>query len=379
MAWQRVHLPLLVPAPEQIRHTTILDSGRYSPLANVSPLIPLLPVINSDIDRNSSSRDYRLGAATLWNDPMNIHNIAAYADYGIASKEFGGEAAYVNNYLPVTVALHAGYSLGFERIVADSAYFQRNRIIELMGEYRLNHPDRFDVSHTFSLLAGWRRLEPWNHLLLPDSVRPVDVTQARLRGGYMFLSPHEFVNVSVEHAEHLAGADITYTRADINGAARYDLQAFDIVSTINAGAVWGDMLPQEFLGLDKNDQLEGGFKLSNFVSPGYLRSNYRVRGTRKYMYGDRVAVGNIGLETELSVVEQLVPLLSYLRPSTLIFVEAGSAWYSDRTSLGDIPVVAGYGIELRSRLLLNLFLTAGLAYSFDDDHPDFYVRFVTGI
>jgi Tol biopolymer transport system component len=379
MAWQRVHLPLMVPAPELIVHAARLDSGRYSSLANVTPLVPLFPLVNSDIARSSAERGYRLGAATLWNDPMNIQNIGAYVDYGFVSKEFGGELAYVNNYLPITVALHAGYALGFERIVADSAYFQRSRVIELMGQYQLNHPDRFDVSHTFSLQAGWRRLEPWNHLLLPDSVRPVDVTQAKLRGGYMFLSPHLFVNVTGEHAERISGADITYTRADIHSAARIDLPAFDIVSALDVGALWGDRLPQEFLGLDRNDQLEGGFRLSNLISPSYLRNNYRVRGTRKYMYGDRVAVGSIGVETELSVVEQLVPLLSFLRPSTVVFVEAGSAWYSDRTSLGDIPIIAGYGVELRSQLLLNLFLSAGLAYSFDDAHPDFYVRFVTGI
>jgi hypothetical protein len=374
-----VHLPLLVPAPDQIGHAAILDSGRYSPLANVSSLVPLLPVVNSDIARNTGERGLRVGGATSWNDPMNIHTFTGYVDYGPVSKGFGGEFAYTNNYLPITLALHAAYSLGFERIVADSAYFQRNREIDLLAQYRLYHPDRFDVSHTFSMLAGRRGLEPWNQLLLPDSLRPVDVTLAMLRGSYMFLSPHEYFNISVEHAAHLSGAAITYTRIDAHTATRFDLPIFDIVSAFDVGLLWGDMLPQEFLGLDKNDQLEGGFRLGNLASPSFLRSNYRVRGTRKYMYGDRVAVGSIGLQTELSLVEQLVPIISFLRPSTVLFVEAGSAWFSSRTKLSDIPIVSGYGIELRSQLLYNLYLSAGLAYSIDDVHPDFYIRFVTGI
>jgi Tol biopolymer transport system component len=382
LVWQSARLPLRVPAPSEITAAAISDSGGYSALAHIQPQILALPIASSDISRDGGRREARFGLATAWSDPMVIHSIIAYMDYGIASHEFGGEFYYLNNYLPFTITGHIDYSLGFERVVADSAYFQRNRTGELSLEYATHGADALDITHHFSLMFSRRNIEPYGVTRTADITRtPVAAKLTELLAGYRYSSNDYFLSASFRRAEPALGSELRYNRLDAHAAAKLSFSDDDaIVAQAGGTAQWGEQLPQEFIGLDRYDQLQGGFNLPTLLDLRSIQGSYRVRGIRRYLYGDRVMTGSIGLQTRLEFLENLLPLLSAFQPHTLLFAEAGSAWFSDSTSLKEIPILAGYGIELRSQLLPNLFLSAGIAFEMiARPRRDLYVRLSAGL
>ena len=165
------------------------------------------------------------------------------------------------------------------------------------------------------------------------------------------------------------GSSIQYNRA--SGLTAWEIPFGDwsdqsLLVRVEGEAQWGAQLPQEFVGLDEFDQFQQGFSIFS------IQPNHRVRGVTRYTYGDRVAVGSIGLLQPFGE-----PSLGL---STLIFAEAGAAWFGQQTALKDVPLLAGYGAELRLPFLNSYVATFGIAFEMiQKPRRDLYFRLVVGL
>jgi len=374
MAWRTVKLPLVTPPAGDIARAEVEDLGGYSSLVHIAPTLPILPWYGGDLARSGDKEGSRLGIYSLWNDPMSIHTLLGYADYGTASRTFGGELTYINNYLPVTITLNAGNFLAFEDKIADRSYYQLKRSGSIAITKTFTSENSLRSFDQFTISGGFRSLEPWNleaFAGLPAGQVPVPAKIAEIGVNYLHLSPHLYINGSFRRAEPALGSTHQYSLLEGHTAFTIpfgDDSPIALRGGIDAGAQWGAQLPQEFLGIDAYDQFEGRFNLATFGA------NYRVRGVRRYIYGDRVAVGSIGIQHDLA------PFPSAGSPKLLLFAEGGSAWYAAKTSLKNIPIIGGYGAELRLPLLPGIWLTGGIAFEMKDrPRRDLYLRFSLGL
>lgn len=381
IAWQSARLPLRVPAPSQIGPAAISDSGSYSSLLNIKPAVLAFPIAASDISRDGLERGTRFGLVTAWSDPMVIHTLIGYLDIGAASQEPGGEIYYLNNYLPFSIGMHLDYSLVFERIVADSAYFQRNRSAELLVEYFTHDGDALDVLHDFMLIASRRNIEPFGLVRTGDVTRtPVAVKLSELLTGYRYMSNDYFLAATFKRAEPALGSDLKYNSLEAHAAAKLSFSDDDaLVAQVNGQAQWGTNCRRSSSGWTSTISFRGIRPAGAYRLP-FITEQLPGEGIRRYVYGDRVFTGSLGWQTRLEFLENLLPLLSVFRPHTMLFAEAGSAWFADSTSLKDIPILAGYGVELRSQLLPNVILSAGIAFEMiAKPRRDLYVRLAVGL
>lgn len=376
-AWRSVRLPRQVPPAPEIAAAGTSGPQEYSSLLAIRPLIPLLPQVLPDLSRDGADYSVRLGAATIWNDPMGKHLLLGVADYGLASGEPAGEIYYVNNQLPFSITFHGEYTLGWEGHLSEGRYdyYQRNRNVGLELGYQLPAPDITTVGHEFWLGAGSRNLEPWaiapnsgsdrvdQGILLSDSsLRGLRAHLTELHAGYRYSSRMLLVQGSYLRAEPGLGSDIGYHHLRLTGSFRVPLfgnEGFAILGNADGMAHWGAQLPQERVGLED-------YQFFRYAWTGILMlpramSNYSMRGVDAYIYGDRVFIGSLAIQTRLPVLERLLPILAPLRPQVLIFGETGAAWYAAETEIGAIPFVASAGAELRAETLSNVWASFGAA------------------
>lgn len=139
-------------------------------------------------------------------------------------------------------------------------------------------------------------------------------------------------------------------------------------------AGWGEIPIQEFVGLDPHDDFSGGFDLFTqvervlVVQPTPLRQ--RVRGIRRFIPGDRSAVGSFGFEFPGGPQGG----------SFLLFVEAGSAWFADSIPIDRLQPQKSYGLELRLPITGNFVLATGIAFEMiKGARRDLYVRLAMGL
>ncbi|MEO5928390.1 MAG: hypothetical protein ABIR47_00525, partial [Candidatus Kapaibacterium sp.] len=372
IAWKSVAFPRITPPASQIHPATVADLGGYSSLAHIYPLAPVIPTYGSDLSRNGMDNGIRLGLASIWADPMGKHALTGSADYGTASKQLSGGFTYVNNQLPFSLTFSGEYFMGFDNVLSDISYYERRRggsislIKVLPSENSLTNYQRF------SLGFNYRSLEPWNSAsfsALPAERIPQDARLAQIVANYAYSSRSLYFGGDFSRSEPKLGSTIQYNRLAARSSWNLKLSPPDgpessILVHLDAAAQWGAQLPQEFLGFNAYDQLEGGFNFST------LSPDYRIRGVRRYMYGDRLAIGSIGIQQALSVIG----------PKFLIFAEAGSTWFNDSTALKDVPIVAGYGAELRTMVAPEIWVGAGIAFEMiRKPRRDFYLRISVGL
>lgn len=367
-AWQRVSLPQRVHSQSEIqRATTSLEEG-YVSAAHIG-MIASFPFYATDRS-STGSRGGRLVALSIWQDPMGKHQFVGAADYGIKSHEPGISILYRNATLPITIDIAGGSSFGYRGDVQDIPYYQRNSGAKLSASYTLLAPNSLTLWHDISIDAAWHRYRPFNVTEFPgDEHSPIAADIAEVGLGYQFQSRKLTAGIEFRRAEPAIGSDLRYNRFSGGISWRQPIaegSSIALLTNLEGAAQWGDQLPQEFLGLDRNDQFDGGFNVTSEIAE--FRPNYRVRGVRRYVYGDRVAVGSIGL---IQPFGSLGPAPMQL----LIFAEAGSAWYADTTKLFSIPITAGYGVELRIPIIDRITLGGGIAFEMiEKPRREFYVR-----
>jgi hypothetical protein len=374
-AWKSAAFPLQTPPASAIAHAATEDQGDYSSLAHIMPVLPAFPWYASDISRNASDTGARLGLFTVWSDPMAIHSLSGFVDYGTKSREFGGELEYINNALPVTLGFNAKYLLGFEGIVADRSYYQRTRAGSISIGRVIPSANSMTTFHRFTLSGGHRSLEPWSLTAfanLPAERVPIAAKLTELKAGYTYFSPSLYLDAEFVRSEPKLGSTLQFNTLKTHLSwlvALGDEDRLSLLTNIQWAGRWGAELPQEFLGLNAYDQFEGGFNLATTAS------NYRIRGIRRYMYGDRVAIASMGFQARLG---DLPPAIS---PKILLFAEGGGAWYAKTTSVRDVPFAMSYGAELRIPTPLpGVWLGTGIAFEVKDKpRRDFYLRVEKGL
>lgn len=396
-AWRTVRFPRQVPPAGEIAGAALEGPYGYSSFLALRPLIPVLPQVLPDLSRDGRDYDFRLGLGTLWNDPMGKHLLFGVADYGLGSREPGGELYYVNNQLPVSVTFHGEYTLGWEGHLAGGRYdyYQRNRNVKLELGYRLPAPNTLSVGHEFWVGARSRNLEPWaiasnsgddtvdQGILLSDlSLRSLHAHLTELSAGYRYSSRTLLVQGSYLRSEPGLGSDLGYHRARLTGSFRLPLfgnEGFALLGNADGMAQWGEQLPQERVGLEDYQYFR--YAWIGIAELPRAMGNYSLRGVDAFIYGDRVLIASLALQTRLPILERLLPILMPLRPQVLLFAETGAAWYADSTSLGSIPFASSIGAELRAETLPNVWASfggaAGLGRYDDGFHP--YLRLTFGL
>lgn len=366
--WLFARLPRQTPPADSIPIARIFDEENYSALAHITPLA-YAPLYGTDRSRDGQ-KGSRWGLLALLNDPMGIHTIQAFADYGTESKEFGGGVGYSNNALPFTIMVEAAYQLGFARIVGETPAYQRTTAGSATLQWTLRPPNSLTTLHQLKINGGYRKLEPWNSgEFAPGELAPAEAELVEAGAEYTLTSPEFFFTANFLRSEPAIGSSVQYNR--VSGLTAWKVPFghwgdASLLFRLEGEAHWGTQLPQEFVGLDKYDLFQQGFSI--FA----LQPNHRVRGVERYVYGDRVAVGSIGLLQPFGGESTGL--------STLLFVEGGAAWFSQQTELEDVPIIKSYGAELRLPLIENYVATFGIAFEMiEKPRRDLYFRLVVGL
>jgi hypothetical protein len=381
-AWRSASFARHVPPPEEITRAVVVDSGGYSSLAHMAPILPLLPLAEPGISGTSDRTRLRPGFATFWSDPQFKHIVFGYLTWKDLFADTGGELYYIDNQLPWTTTVRVDYSIAYRRIVDGHRYYQRNRNLTLGIDLPLADADALDIGHHVVAGVARRSLEPWNAAEFTRDSTGADPVTARLSevfAGYRYGSRSVFLDARYRRSEPSLGSDLAYHRLDATLALRLPIVSesdLAIVARAEGAAHFGAQLPQEELRLEGDDQLEGralaAFDLLD------LERSYRVRGVETITPGERILIASVGLANRIPFFEDLFPLLSLFRPETVVFGEAGSAWYADRSSITRARWRVGAGGELRTQILPHLWGSLGLAYGLGDGW-DGYFRLSQGL
>jgi hypothetical protein len=401
-AWRSVAFPLQVPPAAQIPNAALLDSGGYSPIAHISPLVAVFPIYGTDIDRAGTEKGSRFGVATVWMDPMQIHTAVAYVDQGLKSHEPGAELLYLYRGLPFTLQFHLAYSLGFSGTVSDVPYYQRDRTLAVTASYDLPDPHTFGIGSIVGIGARHRVLEPFNgqqfaRARLDSTLVPEHARLGELLAFYEFGSPQLLYRGEIVRSEPLLGSSMEYTRVTFRLAWRWGSSGAwflgypDFLLNVDFGAHFGAQVPQEALAFQAYDQFENGFSIPNLIGLSSNRTNYRPRGIRLFNQGEYLFLVGTSAVWEPEWLGALLPLVGVFEPELVGFAEVGNVQPPDRASLGDASLYnLGLGIELRASILNNYWIAAGYATgisdrrhdgSFDDnryEHSGAYVRLSVG-
>lgn len=383
-AWRSMRLPFQVPERSAMKTAPIADSGDYNSLAHIRPILPIVPFWGGDSPVPGKETGIRPAIGTGWADPMAKHLFGAYVDYGTSTHEFGGEFIYINATLPVTLKFVGKYHPG-SRELLDRSYYEDERGMSVRGTWLLWAPNALDIRHELSAGVKYRSLRPINREEFVDagvdqSMIPIAADLVEWNLSYMYSSATFLGIARYKRAEPALGSTIGYDHLSTQLGVRYRIlgsNVFSILGNVKGAAHWGPQLPQEFVGIDRNGVLENDPSFDDFIVPGAV---YHVRGVRRYLFGDRVAVASIEIVQNLPLLEQFVPSLGGLPFELGLFAEAGTAWYSPETPFRDGSMPAGYGLEVRLEYLPNLWLSSGLAFEMKrSPRRDFYVEVGFGL
>ncbi len=365
-AWRDVRPALTVPERSEMPIPAISEPESYASLAHVRPVVPVVPFFTGDPAVEGRGKSIRPALGGAWFDPMGKHIFGAYVDYGLSTRNVGAEFLYTNNTLPVMIEVIGKYHPASRRLHGLS-YDEQQTGLNLRGVYLLPAPNSLDINHEFMAGLKYRSLKALNRtafetLGLEQELIPGDADLVEMSASYRYTSSTFLFMGRYTHADETLGGSLGYDKVNWQIVSRYPLfgsKLLSVLTNVEGGLHWGPQVAQEFMGLDRFGMVENGIGLDDFVSPEPL---YRVRGIKRYVFGDRVATGAVGLTGRLPILESYFPLMRLVPTELHLFAEAGAAWYARRTALADVPIVAGYGLELRARYLTNLWIALGIAF-----------------
>jgi len=374
--WTKASLPLLVDPAGALPPVAKGAENAYRSLAHLSPQL-VAPGYGTDRSRHGA-RGYRIGLGALLLEPIGLQQLIAYADYGFTSREPGATILYNNNTLPFSIMGEAHRTASFARELAGIPYHELSVGGALKLSMNITPPNSLTLLHSIGVRAGWRRVEALNsEEFTRATIAPVRSAIAELGVVYTLTSPALFVMAEYRRSEPGVGSDLRFNR--IEGVVSWRWRPFGEKTpalAVDAGSTlqWGDVLPQEFVGLDAHDDFAGGIDLFSQVRNGLVGQRgplrHRVRGVRRIELGDRVVVATAGIEFAGGPNDGRL----------LLFADAGSAWFSDSTRLGSLRPTKGYGLEIRTSIIDGLVLSAGIAFEMiDSPRRDFYLRFSRGL
>ncbi len=383
-AWRDVAWPAITRPMDSLLAVNASAPEGYSSLGAMKPLITL-PIIASDKSR-SGDLGVRYGLINIAADPMGKHNLATFVDWGYESKRFSGSIAYQNNALRPSIIVNVGSVLSYSGMIDDISYYQRDENAAL--GIVIVQPTADALDKFFALIAGgdFRRMLPWNgeqYASTSIERRPITATVATLGAKLGFVSPDLLTSLTYTHADKAYKSDLTFSRYRFGLSYRFPFSParksfFALYG--RALAQYGDELPQQFLGFTPYDVFSGGVNLMATTLQD------RVRGVRKYVYGNRVVIGTAELRTPDNFFKNIFTPLQSLDPSLTYFFDIGSTWYASQpannqrvsiTELGKTQWYKGAGVELRSELAPGSAISGGVAWELiESAKPDWYIRTV---
>lgn len=382
--WRDVHWPEISRPMDSLPAVATTSEESYSSLGAVRSLITL-PLISSDKSR-SGELGVRYGLVNISADPMAKHNFATFVDWGYESKRWSGSIAYQNNTLRPSILANVGSILSYSGMIDNIAYFQRDENASLGVIYAQPTPNALDQFFALLIGAEFRRMLPWNAAQFAATNlerKPIIADIATLGGRLGFVSPDFLTSLTYTHADKAYESDLTFSRYRFGVSYRipFNLARKTFFAVYGrALAQFGDELPQQFLGFTPYDVFSGGVNLLS--SP--LQD--RVRGVRKYIYGNRVAIGTAELRMPDNFFKNIFTPLRAFDPSLTYFFDIGSTWYADQpannhrvttTELGKTYWYKGAGVELRSELAPGSAISGGVAWELvKGSKPDWYIRTV---
>ncbi len=385
-AWRSIRWPLVTPPLDSTPAVTTIGPFAYNSFAHIRPLI-FLPLVGTDIDP-SGTTGLQLGAATFLADEMQKHLFEAFAWYGDESHTFSGGIQYENNQLLPTISIGAADMLEFRDILQNIAYYERTKSVNLGVNLALHTPNSLTNIQNIFIGAEWNDLNPWNSSQfsqVDSDLRPLAARMLDLNLVYNYFSSHFQFGATAMHADKSLASTLTWTRLRATLAKQLPLDESDeteLALTLRAAADYGDELPQDFLGFYKYDAFEGGFNLAS------LHENDRLRGIRRYVYGNRLISGSLELRQKDGIFSSLVPILKNFDPQLVEFFDMGAAWYANtplnnpNVTVTPLPKTAwlqSAGMELRSDLAFGAALEGGVGWELvRNPPPDWYLR-ITGI
>jgi Tol biopolymer transport system component len=376
-AWRSVRWPLVTRVEDSIPQVAFSTPTSYNSLLHIAPLA-ILPLLGSDRDRGSAL-GLRYGLGGVASDPMFKHNVTGFVDWGSTSNKLGYLVSYSNEQLGFSITATRADLLNFAGVFADSSLYLHSQSWGVTFGFAFPAPD--DLAKTHLLTFGWERrtLEVWNRATFdstPTNFKPIDALLQELSAKYVFNSENFLTSLSATHSDKKIGSDLTYTRLRFFTDLKFP---FDITGdhsfaiTGKAIAQEGDILPQEFVGFSPYDFFQGGFSIANSGGQD------RLRGIRRYVYGNREAI----LSAELRNA------LSHGGPELVEFFDMGSAWYADVptneqgvevTPLNKTHWLQTAGAELRIGMPGLFTVSGGVGWELVKySHADWYVRVTGGI
>jgi len=384
-AWRNMHWPLVTRPEDSIPGTPTSRTSDYNSLTHITPLF-VLPIVGSDRDR-SGDGGTRFGLTAAFADPMGKHAVGLFLDWGTASNRFGYDVSYLNEQLGFGIFGEYGDLLSFAGVIDNNSYYERTNRWSLGITKAFPAPDDLAKLHLVSLGFAHRALEPWNSSEFdstPTLLKPIAATLNEATISYLFTSRDFVTSLSAIHADKAFKSDLTYTRYRFFGDLEFPLgDRAELAFVGRAIAQTGDMLPQEFVGFSPYDFFQGGFSI---IAD---RSSDRMRGIRRYDYGNRLVIFSPELREPDFLVSSLVPLLGAFHPMLIEFFDLGSVWYGEaptnQTNVETTPLakthwLKSYGIELRAGADNIFEVSFGVGWELTHAaKPDFYFRVVGGI
>jgi len=380
--WKTVHWPLVTRTPDSLTAVNVEDQGAYNSLAHIK-FIATLPVLGSDLSR-SGEKGLRYGLLTGLRDPMGKHTIFAFADYGDASNRFSYDVQYINAQLRPNILFNAADLIQFSGVVAGKTYFERRQDYSLGILYPITAPNSLTTVHTFSLGGSYKKVLPWNASAFDSTEttrKPIEAQLNTLLAGYGFHTRDLELALNYTHVDKAFGSDLTFSKYRFNGAIQMPLNEgrslfFALVG--KAIAQFGDELPQEVIGFTPFDYFQGGFSVLN------TQSSDRLRGIRRYYFGNRLAIASAEFRQPDNLFSRFVPFLQQFDPTLVEFFDIGSTWYGSVPSNNPNVTVTDLfktkwlktaGIELRSQLTPGSWFGGGVGWELvKGSKPDWYFR-----
>jgi WD40 repeat protein len=382
--WRENAWPIVPRPMADLSTVTTTPVDGYSSIAEVKPML-FLPVAGSDKSR-SGELGTRYGIVGVAFDPMAKHNFVGFVDYGTASKQLSGSLSYQNNTLRPSLVFNVSSILSYSGMIDHMAYFEREESAAL--GVLTAWPTANSLTQYFFLLTGadYRRVLPWNREQYLNTVperRPISADLATLGARFGFVSTDFLTSLTYTHADKAYKSDLTYSRYRFGISYRSpntpERDAYFAVYG-RALANFGDELPQEFIGFSPYDVFEGGVNLAA------MPMQDRLRGIRRYVYGNRLAIGSVELRSRDRFFSSIFTPLQSLDPFLTYFFDIGSAWYGSKptnnpnvtiTEIDKLTWFKTAGIELRGELAPGSAISGGVAWELvKRAQPDWYVRTV---
>ncbi len=395
-SWTRHSPRLKITGKTRVREDLIQDRYSHKAIKNITKAIGVA------FPYTDFSNDYGFAGLGTWSDPLGKHSIGLWSVVSAAkfSSRSSFNLSYLNRVFDPTLLFNIYRIPSTGRTYGDGILLERYTGAELFATWPiemgariwdianwgiriraysadpLNRDDLGELDQDFpepetgklldfQFRAKWRQQKPWrNNLIHPLFGRGVQIKIAGAPSGFGVSKGYLRPEASIYNILSLVGK----TRLYLYGRAR---------------AQFGKTFAQDFLYLNKYDFANINPSGDQFIFFGG-RSD-RVRGFRRYSFGDRVFFASAELRIPFanSLQTNVLGTLGLGAATISAFVDAGQIWQSENRS-NKISQIGG-GFELKNALNLGGFEIShagGVGWPLNrgsSPDPDWYYRVRTAV